>query len=218
MRVLLVDDHMLFRSGLSSLVSAWGMDVVGEASNGMQAVEKARALQPDLILMDINIPGISGLDATRLIKEEMADVRVVIVSVSEDPADLFEAIRAGAEGFILKSMSEEQFGQMLSAIAAGEPPLAPGLAAKILREFSRLSRLTAAHASSQDLTDRESDVLQLIATGATNRQIAGELLISENTVNFHLKNIFAKLHVRNRSEAAAQALRGRLVDTQGPDR
>jgi len=212
MRVLLADDHALFRAGIASLLKAWGMETVGQASNGLEALEQARALRPDLILMDIGMSPCNGLEATRLIKAELPETRIVIVTVSDDDDDLFEAIKSGAEGYLLKDMSEEELGRTLTGIATGEPALSPGLAAKILDEFARLSRDGAARETESDgLTQREREVLELVVTGATNREIAAALYISENTVNFHMKHILAKLHLKNRAQAVAYAIRSGLV-------
>lgn len=219
MRVLLADDHALFRAGLASLLRAWGMDVVGQAASGMEATDLARKVEPELVLMDIGMSPVNGLEATRAIKAELPAVKVVIITVSEDEQDLFEAIKSGAEGYLLKGMSEEEFGATLTQLAAGEPALTPGLAAKILDEFARASREPAKPAAGpeEDLTGREHEVLRLVAHGATNREIASELFISENTVNFHMKHILSKLHVKNRAHAAAFAIRAGLAPDEDPE-
>ena len=213
MRVLLADDHALFRAGIASLLEAWGNEVVGEASDGVDALEQTRKLNPDLVLMDIGMPRCNGLEATRLIKAEMPEVKIVMVTVSDDDEDVFEAIKSGAQGYLLKDMSEEEFSRTLTGITAGEAPLSRGLAAKILDEFSRLSdqRHSKDAASEDELTKREREVLQLVAGGSTNREIASALYISENTVNFHMKNILSKLHLRNRAQAVAYAIQSGLV-------
>jgi DNA-binding NarL/FixJ family response regulator len=212
MRVLLADDHALFRAGIASLLKAWGMETVGQASNGLEALEQARALHPDLVLMDIGMSPCNGLEATRLIKAELPETKIVIVTVSDDDDDLFEAVKSGAEGYLLKDMSEEELGRTLTGIATGEPALSPGLAAKILDEFARVSRDGAPkEVESDGLTPREREVLELVVTGATNREIAAALYISENTVNFHMKHILAKLHLKNRAQAVAYAIRSGLV-------
>lgn len=212
MRVVLADDHALFRAGLASLLKAWGMEVVGQAGNGAEAIELARRLQPDIMLMDVGMAPCNGLEATRAIKAELPDVKVIIVTVSEDEQDLFEAIKSGAEGYLLKGMSEEELGAALTSIAAGEPALSPALAAKILDEFARLGREASGRGDRHDeLTAREREVLQLVAEGATNKEIASALHLSEHTVNFHVKNILSKLHLRNRAQAVAYAIRTGLV-------
>ena len=179
MRVLLVDDHQLFRAGMESLFTVWGHEVVGHASDGLEALAQARAVKPDLVLMDINLPKLNGLGATRLIKAEMPDIKVVMVTVSDDQSDVFEAIKSGAEGYLLKNMSEDDFRKTIDGIARGEPPLSPGLALQLLQEFGRLSRGDQSKADGPRLTERETEVLRMVADGATNREIAAELVISE---------------------------------------
>ena len=212
MRVLLADDHALFRAGIASLLRAWGMKVVGEASDGLQALELARKLRPDLILMDIQMPRCNGLEATRLVKAEMPEIKIIMVTVSDDEDDLFEAIKSGAQGYLLKNMHEEEFRRVLEGIAGGEAPLSRGLAVKLLEEFARLSHEPAAKPSEREkLSEREREVLQLVAGGATNKEIAAQLFISEHTVNYHMKNILTRLHLRNRAQAVAYALQSGLV-------
>ena len=219
MRVLLADDHALFRAGIASLLKAWGMDVVGQASDGTDAIAQAHRLQPDLLLMDIGMAPMNGLEATRVIKAELPDVKVIIVTVSEDDRDLFEAVKSGAEGYLLKGMSEAELSSTLEKIAAGEPALSPGLAARILDEFARISREGPGRSPSAGggLSDREREVLRLVAEGATNREIGSRLHVSENTVGFHVKNILAKLHLKNRAQATAFAIRTGIADEDEPD-
>ena len=216
MRVLLADDHALFRAGIASLLRAWGMEIVGQAADGFEAIELTRRLRPELVLMDVGMSPCNGLEATRVIKAELPDVKVVIVTVSEDEQDLFEAIKSGAEGYILKGMSEEELNGTLTRISAGEPALSPGLANKILEEFARMARDGAGKpvGPEDELTDREREVLRLVAEGATNREIASSLYVSENTVGFHMKNILAKLHLKNRAQAAVFAIRAGLADDE----
>jgi len=218
-RVLLADDHALFRAGIASLLRAWGMDVVGQAADGVEAIELTRRLEPELVLMDVGMSPCNGLEATRVIKTELPDVKVIIVTVSEDDQDLFEAVKSGAEGYLLKGMSEEELSSTLEKISAGEPALSPGLAARILDEFARMAREGTGKSAGPEgeLTDREREVLRLVVDGATNREIGSQLFISENTVSFHMKNILAKLHLKNRAQAAAFAIRAGLADDSEPD-
>jgi DNA-binding NarL/FixJ family response regulator len=212
MRVLLVDDHPLFRDGLATLLQARDMEIVGETSNGLEALEYARVLKPDLILMDINMPKMNGLMATRLIKTELPDTKIVILTVSDDDESLFEAIKSGAEGYLLKSMPSQTFFDMLKGVAQGEAPISRSLATKILGEFAkRLQHDEAVVANKEDITEREKEVLRLVAEGATNRDIATKLNITENTVKYHLKNILEKLHLRNRAQAVAYASQSGLL-------
>ena len=212
MRVLLADDHALFRAGIASLLRAWGMEVVGQAGNGLEALELTRQLHPDLVLMDITMPDCDGLDATRLIKAELPETRIVVVTVFDDDEHLFEAIKSGAEGYLFKDTSEQEFERTLEAVAAGEPALSPGLAAKILDEFTRLAREGPTKQEDESgLTPREREVLQLVAQGSTNREVAAALYLSQHTVNFHMKNTLRKLHLKNRVQAAAYAVRTGLV-------
>ena len=215
MRVLLADDHALVRDGVASLLVAWDMDVVGQANDGLEAVERALALGPDLVLMDINMPRLGGLEATRRIKAALPDTKIVMLTVSNDEHDLFEAIRAGADGYLLKNLTGREFAAMLRGLTRGETPVSQSLAGKLLAEFSRSVRSPGA-APPPALSEREREVLQLVARGDTSRQVAEHLIISENTVNFHIRNILGKLHARTRSEAVARALRDGLVEPE-PD-
>lgn len=214
MRVLLADDHALVRDGIASLLGAWDMDVVGQANDGVEAVEFAQALRPDVVLMDINMPRLGGLDATRQIKARLPETKIVMLTVSDDEHDLFEAVKAGAEGYLLKNMAGAEFGQMLVGLASGIPAVSRSLAGKLLAEFGRQVRQEPVPRKVEELTERERDVLQLIARGATNREVARRLVISENTVNFHVKNILGKLHAHTRAEAAVRALQEGMVTAE----
>lgn len=217
MRVLLVDDHALFRAGLSSLLEAFGLVVVGQAGDGDEAIARARELHPDLIFMDITMPRRNGLEATRAIKAEMPDTKVVMLTVSDDERDLFEAIKSGAEGYLLKNMQADEFEEFLLRLGRGEPLISSLLAQKLLREFARLKEAEGQMAGKESLSEREQEVLQLVARGSTNKEIADSLVISENTVNFHMKNILGKLHLRNRAEVVAWAYEhGLLSKTPTP--
>ena len=219
MRILLADDHALFRAGLAGLLRAWDMEVVGQASDGLEALEQARKLRPDIILMDVRMPRSNGLEATRLIKTEMPDIRIIMLTVSDDEEDLFEAIKSGAQGYLLKDVPEEEFRQILTSIESGDAPLSRGLAVRILEEFSRLAKEhSVSKAEGDGLTEREHEVLDMVASGATNREIGAGLYISENTVNYHIKNILSKLHLKNRGQAIAYAIRTGLVNLPPVDK
>lgn len=214
MRVVLADDHPLFREGLVSLLRARDVDVVGEASDGAEAVDLTRRLRPDAVLMDLGMPGLSGLEATRLIKGEMPDVKVVILTVSEADADLFEAIRSGAHGYLVKSTSSGEFFDLLDALDRGEAPLSRGLAAKIMRYLAQGGRSSA---TTPELTPRELEILRLVAEGKTNREAAADLSISDATVKFHMTNILNKLHLENRAQVVAYAHRhGMTIPDEDP--
>lgn len=216
MRVLIADDHPLFRDGLRSLLEARGIDVVGEARNGREAVEQSRRLRPEVLLMDLNMPELDGLSATRLLSTQQPEVKVVILTASEDDADLFEAIKSGAQGYILKNLESGEFFRLLEGVARGEPALTPNLAKRLLGEFARPpapSRASLEDADAQALTEREHEVLQLLVQGITsNRDLADRLVVSENTVKYHLRNILDKLHVQNRAQVVAYAMRHGMVD------
>ncbi len=211
--VLLVDDHALFRDGLVSLLSMQDdIEVVGVANDGLEALDKARELVPDLILMDVKMPRCNGLEATRLIKEEMPHVRIVMLSVSEDDHDLFEAIKNGAEGYLLKTLNAEELVELLKGVFQGEAPISRTMARKILSEFALQSRRPEpADIARGDLTRREAEVLQLVSDGSPDKEIASRLCISQRTVKNHMHNILDKLHLQNRVQAATYALRQGLI-------
>lgn len=216
MRVLLADDHALFRSGVAGLLRRQeDFEVVGEAEDGAEALERAKELMPDLILMDVCMPGMGGVEATRRIKAVMPYVKVVMLTISEDDKDLFEAIRAGAHGYLLKKIEPDAFFRTLRGVFRGEAPISRATATKILHEFARqTAQGTREPRSPGGLSAREQEVLQLLTKGTSNKEIAAALGISPNTVKNHLKNILEKLHLENRVQAAAYALREGLT----PDR
>jgi DNA-binding NarL/FixJ family response regulator len=212
-RILLVDDHSLFRMGVASLLSAEpGFEVVGEAADGQEAIEGARRLMPDLILMDLSMPGVDGLEATRRIKEEMPYVRIVMLTFSDDARDLFEAIKSGAHGYLLKKIDPQAFFETLRGAVNGEAAISPEMATKLLTEFAKLAgRAPESPAPQTTLSPRENQVLDLITHGKTNKEIAAALAIAEGTVKNHMRNILEKLHLENRVQAAAFALRRRTA-------
>jgi DNA-binding NarL/FixJ family response regulator len=220
MRVLIADDHPLFRDGLRSLLEARGIDVVGEATNGREAVEQTRRLRPEVVLMDLNMPELGGLAATRLISAEQPEAKVVVLTASEDDSDLFEAIKSGAQGYLFKNLASDEFFRLLEGVARGEPALTPGLARKLLGEFARPPAPAApAVEGPQALTEREREVLDLLVQGITsNRDLAERLVVTENTVKYHLRNILDKLHVQNRAQVVAYAVRHGLVESPEPER
>jgi DNA-binding NarL/FixJ family response regulator len=215
MRLLIADDHTLFRDSLKSLLTAHGFEVVGEAADGQEALELTRLLQPDIVLMDLAMPGLDGLQATRLINAEMPAVKVVILTGSDEDATLFDAIKSGAQGYLLKSLPSEDFVSLLQGVGRGEPALAPLLAGKLFQEFARPASPAPELHDPDELTEREREVLRLLVGGMTsNRKLAGELGVTENTIKFHVHNILDKLHLHNRAQAVGFALRHGIVARQ----
>lgn len=205
-RVLLVDDHVLFREGLAGLLAARSeIELVGEAADGQEAVRLARTLKPDLVLMDIHMPVMTGLEAVKQIVADRPAARVVMLTVSHDEKDLLEAIKAGARGYILKNTRFGELMRMLQEVLAGEAVISSPMATKMLGELARRNRQPAR----SELTEREEEVLQLVANGEANKSIAQALDISENTVKKHLRNILSKLQLQNRVQLAVYATRDR---------
>lgn len=217
MRVLVADDHALFRDGLRSLLEAHGVTVVAEAQNGQEAVELARKHQPDIVLMDISMPVMNGLAATRLITTELPEVAVVVLTASEEDEDLFEAVKSGAQGYLQKDLEADRFYALLEGVTRGEPALTPNLARKLLGAFANPPK-DEPDTPGQTLTEREREVLDLLVQGVTsNRDLAARLFVSENTVKYHLRNILDKLHVENRAQVIAYAHRHGLATAPPPD-
>ncbi len=215
MRILIADDHALFRTGLRSLLRHEGVDVVGEAHNGREALELARTLQPDVVLMDLAMPEVDGLAATQVISAELPDIRVVVLTASEDDSDLFEALKSGASGYLLKDLEADEFFQLLEGVIRGEPALTPKLARKVLNEFTRPS--PASTEARHGLTERELQVLELLVQGVTtSRELAERLVVTEYTIRYHLSNILSKLHLENRAQVVAYALNQGLVPRSKP--
>ncbi|HET7435437.1 MAG TPA: response regulator transcription factor [Thermoanaerobaculia bacterium] len=215
MRILIADDHALFRDGLRSLLMAQGHEVVGEAKNGREAIALTRELQPDLVLMDVSMPELDGINATREITAEMPNIKVVILTASEEEVKLFDAIKSGAQGYLLKNLEADAFFDLLDRASRGEPALTPALARKLLQEFARpVAAEPSAPAPSEEetLTSREREVLELMVEGVTsNRKLAKRLDLSENTVKFHVRNILDKLRLHNRAEVVGYALRNKIL-------
>lgn len=202
MRVLLVDDHILFREGLVGLLGSQpGIDVVGEAGSVSEAIEMTRDLRPDLVLMDFSLPDGTGLDATQTILSERPETKIVFLTVHEEDDRLFAAIRGGAKGYLLKNVPIAKLLASLRGIEHGEAAISPTMTSRVLNEFARLEPKQDLPAS-DELTTRELDVLRELVTGASNREIADHLVIAENTVKNHIRNILSKLNLKNRREAA----------------
>jgi two-component system nitrate/nitrite response regulator NarL len=225
-RILLADDTALFRSAIGELVGAQdGLEVVGEAENGLEAVEKARALKPDVVVMDVEMPVMDGVQATRLIREQMPSVKVVMLTVSEADDHLFDAIRFGAQGYLLKNLRPAELYDLIRAVMQNEPPLSPAIAGRLLGQIrdgssplSSMAPVPDAPSESPALTRRELEVLQLVADGLSNKEIATSLFITEGTVKNHVHNALEKLQLENRTQAAAYIVRqglGRSAEAGG---
>lgn len=213
MKIVIADDHALFRDSLRSLLEAHGLEVLGEAKNGREAVELARKLKPEVLLMDLSMPEMDGLAATKLISADQPEVKVVILTASDEDSKLFEAIKSGAQGYLLKNLESEDFFSLLDGVNRGEPALTPALARKLLQEFARPAQTPAPPQDPDALTDREREVLELLVNGVTsNRKLAKQLGVSENTVKFHVRNILDKLHLHNRAQVVSYAIRHRIVE------
>jgi DNA-binding NarL/FixJ family response regulator len=215
-RILLADDHALFREGLAGVIDAQpDLEVVAQAGDGLEALVLARDLRPDLIVMDINMPVCDGLEATRLIRAELPAARILMLTIYDEDEKLFEAIKAGASGYLLKNTHAPDFLRGVRNVLSGEAALPARLAARVLDEFARLARrLPPAHSSNQafELTAREREVLNLIAESVQDKEIATQLSLSLYTVKSHVRNILSKLHVANRYQAARLAARHGLLE------
>jgi two-component system nitrate/nitrite response regulator NarL len=214
-RVLLVDDHSLFREGLCSLLSAQpDIEVVGQAGDGLEALVMARELRPDLILMDVTMPGMDGLEAMERIIEILPDCKIVMLTVHDDQDRLFEAIKGGAVGYVLKSTASGALIPMLRGAMRGEAAIGGAMSGRILEEFARLARQQQAPIPDKKtlfLTARERQVLRQVSAGATDKEIAAELSLSLSTVKTHMRNILSKLHATSRHQAASYAVQQGLI-------
>lgn len=209
-RVLLADDHALFREGLAGIISSQpDMEVVGEASDGLEAVVKAEALRPDLLLLDVQMPALNGIGAARLVRDKLPDTIIVMLTVRDDDEKLFEALKSGAQGYLLKDIHSKEMLDMLRGALKGEAALSPRMAGRVLKEFRAIGTRLSAQLwdggnddELMNLTKRELETLMIAARGASDKEIADELCISIHTVKSHMRNILSKLHVNSRREAA----------------
>ena len=223
MRVLIADDHPLLVDGLSSLLEAHGIDVVGSVGDGQAALSETLRLEPDLVLMDINMPVMNGLSATRLIKAQRPEVKIVILTTSAEDDDLFEAIKSGACGYLLKITSGPDFIEAIHGLEQGVPPFSPGLADRLLREFARLSETGEMKKDAEkgrggdtekvQLTERQMQVLRLVASGQTYKEVGNKLGLSEITVRYHMSEIMERLHLENRTQVIAYASKSGFLGT-----
>ncbi len=219
MRILLADDHGLFVEGLSNLLRAGGYTVVGTASDGLEAVQLARSLRPDVILMDVRMPRCDGVAATRLIQAELPEIKIVMLTTSAEDADLFEALRSGASGYLLKNLQPNELFDYLAGLARGEAALSRELSARVLAEFAhQAARLdqqaSQAHSAAPEcpeLTPRQCEILNMVAEGLSYKEIGAALAISENTVKYHMGEILQRLHLKNREQVLAYVLRSGLA-------
>jgi DNA-binding NarL/FixJ family response regulator len=215
LKVIIADDHALFRRGLEMVLEKEpDIEVVGEAHDGEQAVERAQALMPDVMLMDVRMPRGSGIEATQKIKELMPHVKILMLTHSDDEADLYESIKAGASGYLLKEVSTEEVADAVRSVWQGHSRISPAMASKLLNEFQTLTKRADERQplAPPRLTERELQVLRLVAKGLGNRDIATQLYISENTVKNHIRNILEKLQLHSRMEAVIYAVREKLLD------
>ena len=219
-RVLIADDQAVFRRGLYVVLGTEdNIEVVAEAENGEEAIAKAEELAPDVVLMDVRMPRVNGIEAARRIREISPSTKILMLTVSDDEDDLYEAIKAGANGYLLKEISVEEVAEAIRAVAAGQSLISPSMASKLLNEFNALAKRAEERSQypAPTLTTRELDVLRQVARGMSNREIADKLFISENTVKNHVRNILEKLHLHSRMEAVIYAVRERLLDIKGAE-
>ena len=215
LRVLIVDDHALFRRGLQMVLEQEDdIDVVGEAADGAEAIERAVDLMPDVVLMDVRMPKRSGIEATEQIRDALPHAKILMLTISDEESDLYEAIKAGASGYLLKEISIDEVADAIRSVWAGQSRISPSMASKLLNEFAAMSKRADERQQipPPKLTDREMEVLRLVAQGLNNRDIAAQLFISENTVKNHIRNILEKLHLHSRMEAVVYAVREKLLE------
>lgn len=212
-RVLVVDDQELFRRGLIMLLgSDSDIDVVGEAADGVTATDLAVKTAPDVILLDVRMPRRTGVEACRAIKEAVPSAKIIMLTVSDEEADLYESVKNGAAGYLLKDSSIEEVAQAIRVVNEGQSLISPSMAVKLIDEFKQMSKPEREQGPALRLTERELEVLRLVAKGLNNREVAKELFISENTVKNHVRNILEKLQLHSRMEAVMYAMREKLLD------
>ncbi|UDY22733.1 response regulator [Nocardioides sp. Kera G14] len=212
-RVLIVDDQELFRRGLMMVLSSeTGIEVVGEASDGEHGAQMAAQTAPDVVLLDIRMPRRTGLEACAAIKAAVPTTKIIMLTVSDEEADLYDAVKSGASGYLLKDSSVEEVAQAVRVVADGQSLISPSMAVKLIDEFKQMSRPERDNGTGVRLTERELEVLRLVAKGLNNREIAKQLFISENTVKNHVRNILEKLQLHSRMEAVMYAVREKLLD------
>jgi DNA-binding NarL/FixJ family response regulator len=217
-RVLIADDQALFRRGLSVVLgSEPGIEVVAEAEDGKEAVARAEQEAPDVVLMDVRMPHLSGIEAARSIRDALPTTKILMLTVSDEGDDVFDALKAGADGYMLKEVTVEEVADAVRAVHEGHSLLSPAMASKVIDEFRALSRRAdeVDHVPAPVLTARELEVLRLMAQSKSNKEIAEALFISDNTVKNHVRNILEKLHLHSRMEAVMYAMRKRLLDPGG---
>ena len=212
-RVLVVDDQELFRRGLTMLLSVEDdIEVIGEASDGSAAATMAASTAPDVILMDVRMPKLTGIEACVAMKDAAPHARIIMLTASDEEADLYEAVKSGASGYLLKDSSIDEVAQAVRVVSEGQSLISPSMAVKLIDEFKQMSKPEREQGPALKLTERELEVLRLVAKGLNNREVAKELFISENTVKNHVRNILEKLQLHSRMEAVMYAMREKLLD------
>ena len=215
-RVLVVDDQQLFRRGLTMLLAVEaGLEVVGEAGDGVEGTALAETAAPDVVLLDVRMPKRSGIEACLAIKQSVPSAKIIMLTVSDEEADLYEAVKSGASGYLLKDSSIEEVAQAIRVVADGQSLISPSMAIKLIDEFKQMSRPARDNGPALRLTERELDVLRLVAQGHSNKEIASRLFISENTVKNHVRNMLEKLQLHSRMEAVMYAVRENLLELPG---
>lgn len=218
-KILLVDDHKLFTDGLQFLLETYGFEVIGAAVNGFEALEKAKQLKPDIILMDVIMPECTGIEALKLIKAQMPEIKIVMLTTSEEDEDLFQAVKLGASGYLLKNLNGEELAEMLSDLENGGAPISLNLAARLLKEFRRGYNLEASMIGKLDadvgtkLSQRQIEVLEAVSAGRTYKEVGELLNITERTVKYHMGHIIEQLHMETRAQVIAYATKMGWIDT-----